>query len=246
MNVAIPKLHYRCDAQVCGHLSRNNDCESAPVTAAVCPLVSSSAPYNYTDQVFRPGDHVIRWSASNLHETVGMRPDAFYAFVKSLNVKGFDDFGWEETSGRLFIAHHGIVVGPDRVLESNRGAGIRIVDFAHFGVGWTVRLVTWPQPKYTADEVVARALNCFENRADLPFMDMSFNCEHLATLCAEGRPHSVSVDAALQRIVSWTFDRLCSLVWFIATNLSTVTIVWILIICIIIYIAFVSCTVQPL
>jgi hypothetical protein len=105
--------------------------------------------------------------------------------------------------------HHGIDIGdgtvvharpdcPERIFEGGR---IDRTSHAEFALGHPVRVVHSPAPRFSPDEIAARALSLVGRDGYCPVVE---NCEHFATWCATGARGSRQVDLLASRVGSAT------------------------------------------
>lgn len=103
--------------------------------------------------------------------------------------------------------HHGIDVGdgtvvharPDDFRRPLAGGCVERTGFAEFADGGAVLVTTEPAARYSADEIVARAVEHVGRPGYCPMVD---NCEHFATWCATGRRSSRQVDIVIGRVAA--------------------------------------------
>jgi hypothetical protein len=94
--------------------------------------------------------------------------------------------------------HHGIVVGPNKVVEltlpgplwTKSHGSVRCVELARFAQGRPVARVDYGRNRLTRHETVRRALSCIGARG---YNLVTGNCEHLAVELVTGRPFSHQV-----------------------------------------------------
>jgi len=112
--------------------------------------------------------------------------------------------------------HHGIDIGdgtvvharpdcPERIFEGGR---IDRTSHAEFALGHPVRVVHSPAPRFSPDEIAARALSLVGRDGYCPVVE---NCEHFATWCATGERQSRQVDLLVERAGSAT-SRLAAVI----------------------------------
>lgn len=105
----------------------------------------------------------------------------------------------------VFYMHHGVDVGDGTVVHArpddfrNPFGGGRVVRTSHaeFAAGRPVRVTVDPPARFSAAEVVARALAHVGREGYSPLVD---NCEHFTTWCATGRRASRQAEIVLSRI----------------------------------------------
>ncbi len=103
--------------------------------------------------------------------------------------------------------HHGIDVGdgtvvharPDDFRNPLGGGRVERTTLAEFADGGAVLVTTEPAARYSADEIVARALAHVGRPGYCPVVD---NCEHFATWCATGDRASRQVDIVMGRVAA--------------------------------------------
>ena len=105
---------------------------------------------------------------------------------------------------RRGYTHHGIYVGGGRVIHY---AGfkrllevgpVEEISLEEFGRGHGVAVKPWAAPKFTGDDVAARARSRMGEHRYSVFEN---NCEHLAEWCITGTSRSPQIEALATRVL---------------------------------------------
>src|SRR5262245_6599009 len=95
------------------------------------------------------------------------------------------EVGDHVVTSRRFYTHHGVLVGPDRVVHRDkRSRAVVCTTLAEFSRGATVEAV---ERSASPSEVVRRAISRLGEPGYSPWDN---NCEHLVSWCFTGKPVS--------------------------------------------------------
>jgi len=103
--------------------------------------------------------------------------------------------------GFPLIAHYGVYIGNNTVIENNSEHGVRKISLQNFKQGMSGQLIYEPLAN------PSKAINLANNYLNRPYSLLSFNCEHFVNLIKSGKPSSSQVNFAAFAIAAVVFSK---------------------------------------